>query len=189
MWCALSEGTRPVEKCSDHASPRLGLGYARLGATEKRWPDRIAGPERIEFKEGSRSSSAPSQLNARFARKTRNPRLAHTDLSLWQRIRIGGRVGISTGLTVLNVFDSDTVTRCWRRAVVQDLPVTNADFASGFDYHRALGAFDSSGLDPAFDLPDTFQPPRGLRLTFKLGFRARSGVAYIERPPQVWGPS
>lgn len=97
--------------------------------------------------------------------------LTQTDLSLWQNIKLSSRFNFSIGLTILNLFDEDTVTRFWTTRVVQDLPVTDADFAGGgFDYEAAVAAISPEGLDTAFGLPDNYQAPRDVRVTFKLEF-------------------
>jgi len=97
--------------------------------------------------------------------------LTQTDLSLWQKFDFS-RVTFSVGLTVLNLFDEDTVTRYWGQRTVQDLNVTNADFASGgFDYQAELDVLAAEGgLDVKYNQPDTYQFPREVRLNFKLEF-------------------
>ena len=96
--------------------------------------------------------------------------LTQTDVSLWQRWDIS-EYAISVGLSVQNIWDQDTVLRYWGTRNLQDLAVTDADFASGgFDYEAALAALGPGGLDPAFNLPDTYQAPREVRLSLRFEF-------------------
>jgi len=95
------------------------------------------------------------------------PWLTQTDLSLNYNLPLSGRVSMSLGLSVLNLFDEDTPTRQWTRAQTQDLPVTDQDFLTGFDYAALAAEVDQ---DAAYGLYDTFQGPRELRFTVKIEF-------------------
>lgn len=96
--------------------------------------------------------------------------LTQTDLSLWQKFNFS-KVTFSVGLTVLNLFDEDTATRVWSTRTIQDLGVTDADFAAGgFDYEAEVAALGPEGLDAKYNKEDTFQAPRELRLNFRFEF-------------------
>ena len=95
--------------------------------------------------------------------------LAQTDLTLWQTFNFG-RYDFSIGLTVLNLFDEDTATRVYTRRQLQDIEVEDADFLTGFDYAQKLEELGEAGLDDAYNIPDTFQQLRRLRLTLKFEF-------------------
>ena len=58
--------------------------------------------------------------------------LTQTDLTLWQTFNFG-RFDLSLGLTVLNLFDEDTVLRRWGTRVLQDLSISEEEFFEGFD--------------------------------------------------------
>jgi hypothetical protein len=94
------------------------------------------------------------------------PWIYQTDLSLWQTFNFN-RIDFSIGLTVLNLFDSDTETRIYSHRTIDDLPLTEAEFFAGFNYDSLVETVDADG---AFGMPDTFQPARELRLSFKLEF-------------------
>ena len=96
--------------------------------------------------------------------------LTQTDLTLYYTFQLGRNVGMSVGLTVLNLFDEDTATRQWTRRQAQNLEVTDEDFLTGFDYAEELAALGPTALDSRFGLWDTFQLPRNVRLTLKLEF-------------------
>jgi hypothetical protein len=97
--------------------------------------------------------------------------LTQTDVSLWQQWDFGDRYSFSVGLNILNILDQDTVLRYWGTRNIQDLEVTDADFAAGgFDYDAALAALGPGGLDTAFNMPDTYQAPRELRLSVRFEF-------------------
>jgi hypothetical protein len=94
------------------------------------------------------------------------PTLTQTDLTLWQTFNFG-RFDLSLGLTVLNLFDEDTVLRVWGTRVLSDLPISEEEFFEGFDYDTVVQEADP---DPAYNMPDTYQQPRELRLTVKFEF-------------------
>ena len=94
--------------------------------------------------------------------------LYQTDLSLWQRFKIKD-YAFSIGLTVLNLFDTETATRVWGTRTLDDLVVTNADFATGFDYQAAVANPDVA-IDPRYGVEDTYQGAREVRLTVKFEF-------------------
>jgi hypothetical protein len=95
--------------------------------------------------------------------------LINTDLSLYQDFRIG-KLALQLGLTVLNLFDKDAVTRRVNNRTVSDLPVdTEEFFAGGWDYEGLLRA-DSSLLDVKFNQPDQWQAPRQIRLSMRIQF-------------------
>ena len=92
-----------------------------------------------------------------------------TDLSIFQDFRFAGR-NLQFGLTVLNLFDRDSVTRLDNTRMVADLPITLDEFfAGGWDYEGLLAA-DSSLVDPKFRQANQFQAARELRFTVKFEF-------------------
>ena len=92
--------------------------------------------------------------------------LYQTDLSLWQRFDFS-KLTFSIGVTVLNLFDSDTGTRYWTHRTLDELPLTPDEFAAGFDYNAIAATMDQ---DPAFNKADNFQDQREIRLNFKIEF-------------------
>ena len=92
-----------------------------------------------------------------------------TDLSVNQDIRLAG-TALQLGVTVLNLFDRDSVTRLDNTRMVQSLPITQEQFFSGgFDYEGLLAA-DPSLVDPKFSQANQFQGPREVRFTVKFTF-------------------
>ncbi len=94
------------------------------------------------------------------------PWLTQTDLSLWQSIDLG-HLDLVIGLTVLNLFDEDTPVRYLGYRTFEQLPLTTDEFFAGFDYE---GLVETLTQWPLYDVPDTFQLPREVRLTLKLEF-------------------
>lgn len=92
--------------------------------------------------------------------------LTQTDLSLWQKFDFS-KVTFSVGVTVLNLFDEDTATRYWTHRTLDELPLTPAEFAAGFDFNEIAATMDQ---DPAFNKADNYQAAREVRLNFKLEF-------------------
>jgi hypothetical protein len=98
----------------------------------------------------------------------RTPMLNQTDLSVFQDVKMWG-TALQFGVTVLNLFDLDTVTRRDNTRMVSDLPVTLDQFFNGFDYEGLLTANPTS-VDPKFRQADQFLAPRELRFTVKFTF-------------------
>lgn len=99
----------------------------------------------------------------------RTDMFSQTDLSLFQDIRLAG-TNFQLGLTVLNLWDQDTVTRLDNTRMVASLPITlDQFFNTGFDYEGIL-AGDPSLVDPKFRQANQFQAPREVRLTLKFEF-------------------
>ena len=97
----------------------------------------------------------------------RTPVLSRTDLSVFQDIRLAN-TSLQLGVTVLNLFDQDTVTRRYNNRTVGNLPInTQTFFAGGWDYESLL---TPSILDVKFNQPDQFQDPREVRFTVKFQF-------------------
>jgi hypothetical protein len=95
--------------------------------------------------------------------------LSQTDLSLFQDVRLAN-TNFQLGVTVLNLFDQDAVTRHYNNRLVTALPLTSSEFfAGGWDY-AALLAADPTALDPKFNQPNQFQAPREIRFTVKFEF-------------------
>jgi hypothetical protein len=101
----------------------------------------------------------------------RTPVFSQSDLSLIQDFRLGGQA-LQFQVTVLNLFDQDTVTRVdnTRFAGTSTLPLdTNDFFNTNWNYESLLAASPSS-IDPKFNLANQFQAPREVRLTVKFTF-------------------
>jgi hypothetical protein len=96
--------------------------------------------------------------------------LTQTDLTLYYTFNFGRNLALSVGLTVLNLFDEDTATTIWPLTARQDVPITNAQVASGFDYAQELAALGPTAIDTRFLMDNTIQLPRELRLTVKFEF-------------------
>jgi len=94
------------------------------------------------------------------------PWLTRTDLSLWQRLNLG-RLDLSVGLTVLNLFDEDTPLRYVGYRSLENLPVTTDEYLEGFDYEGVVQTLEPFSV---YNRPDTFQQPRMVRLAVKLEF-------------------
>jgi len=96
--------------------------------------------------------------------------LLQTDLTLYYTFNFGRNLGLSFGLTVLNLFDSSTATRTWTHRTKSDIQTTDDDFINGFDYTAEEQALGVTELDTRFGMDDTFQLPRELRFTVKFEF-------------------
>jgi hypothetical protein len=100
----------------------------------------------------------------------RTPVLSQTDLALWQDIRLM-RTNLQLGVTVLNLFDQDTVTRVYNNRLTGALPVdTQEFFAGGASNYEALVAANPDLLDVKFNQPNQYQAPREVRFTVKFIF-------------------
>jgi hypothetical protein len=96
--------------------------------------------------------------------------LTATDLSVFQDFKLGGRFDIQVGVTILNLFDQDTVTRRYNSRMVGDLPLNSEEFFNQPWDYEALLREDPTLLDVKFNQPDQFQAPRAIRLTAKFTF-------------------
>jgi hypothetical protein len=97
----------------------------------------------------------------------RTPVFSQTDLSLWQDVRLAGK-NLQLGVTVLNLFDQDTVTRIYNNRTVGSLPLDVGEFfAGGWNYDSLL---DVTDLDVKFNQPNQYQAPREVRFTVKFQF-------------------
>ena len=85
---------------------------------------------------------------------------------MWQHFNFG-KLDFSIGLTVLNLFDEDTVVRYVGWRLLDPMPLTTDEFFQGFDYEALAQTLEQFS---AFNMADTFQLPRDIRLTFKLEF-------------------
>jgi hypothetical protein len=93
----------------------------------------------------------------------------NTDLSVNQDIRLAN-TGLQLGVTVLNLFDRDSVTRLDNTRMVSALPITQEQFfTGGYDYEGLLAA-DPSLTDAKFRQANQFQGPREIRFTVKFTF-------------------
>jgi hypothetical protein len=101
----------------------------------------------------------------------RTDALFDTDLSLFQDIRLAGRT-VQLGVTVLNLFDRDAVTRLdnTRMFGTNTIDVTQEQFFSGaYDYEGQFAA-DPTLADPKFGQANQFQAPRQVRFSVKFTF-------------------
>ena len=98
------------------------------------------------------------------------PWLYQTDLTLYYTFNFGRNLGLSFGLTVLNLFDTQGELRQWSHRQVQDLGITTEAFVTGFNYEEELALLGPAGLDTRFGFWDTYQQPRELRFTVKFEF-------------------
>jgi len=97
----------------------------------------------------------------------RTPTLTQTDLTLSQSFEISN-LDFEVALTVLNLFDEDTVTRRWGHRTLQDLQISEEEFfAGGWDYEEEVGKVDP---DPAYEFADNYQAAREVRLMLKMSF-------------------
>lgn len=98
------------------------------------------------------------------------PWLTQTDLTLYYTLNFGNNLGLSFGLTVLNLFDQDTELRKWTNRTLQDIEVSDESFLTGFDYAQLEADLGPTAVDELYGLWDTFQLPRVLRFTVKFEF-------------------
>jgi len=97
----------------------------------------------------------------------RTPVFSQTDLSLWQDIRMA-KTSFQVGVTVLNLFDQDIVTRRYDTRTVGAFDLSNEEFfAGGLNYNALLNTVDP---DVKFNQPNQFQAPREVRFTLKFQF-------------------
>jgi hypothetical protein len=96
--------------------------------------------------------------------------LTQTDLTLYYTFTFSRNLALSVGLTVLNLFDEKTVTQVWPNTAVQDVPITNAQVAAGFDYASELAALGPTALDSRYLFNNAIQLPREVRFTVKFEF-------------------
>jgi outer membrane receptor protein involved in Fe transport len=99
----------------------------------------------------------------------RTPVLSRTDLSVFQNFDLA-RFKVTLGMTVLNLFDQDAVTRRFNNRMASSLPLdVNEFFAGGWNYESLLAA-DPTLLDVKFNQADQWQDPREIRLSVKFSF-------------------
>jgi outer membrane receptor protein involved in Fe transport len=97
----------------------------------------------------------------------RTPMYSQTDLSLWQAVSFAGK-SFEVGMTVLNLFDQDTVTRRYSTRTVGAFDLSNEEFfAGGLNYNALLNSVDP---DVKFNQPNQWQAPREVRLTVRFQF-------------------
>jgi hypothetical protein len=96
--------------------------------------------------------------------------LLQTDLSLYYTLTLKGAMNLSFGATVLNLFDSKTVTQVWPSTAKQDVPIPPEDVAAGFDYAAELAALGPTAIDTRFEMSNAYQLPREIRLHIKFEF-------------------
>jgi hypothetical protein len=102
----------------------------------------------------------------------RTPVFSQTDLSLFQDVRLG-RQSFQLQVTLLNLFDQDTVTRLDNTryaTTATTLPITTTQFFStNWDYEALLAA-NPNLVDRKFGQANQYQAPREVRLTVKFTF-------------------
>lgn len=98
----------------------------------------------------------------------RTPVLKQSDLSVFQNFKMD-KLDIQIGVTVLNLLDSDTVTRRQNSRTVGSVPVTTEQFFQGFNYEALLAANPNIG-NVQFNQPNQYQTPREVRLSAKISF-------------------
>lgn len=97
----------------------------------------------------------------------RTPVFSQTDMSLWQDVRMA-KTSFQVGVTILNLFDQDTVTRRYDTRTVGAFDLSNEEFfAGGLDYNALLKTVDP---DVKFNQANQFQSPREIRFTVKFQF-------------------
>jgi len=97
----------------------------------------------------------------------RTPVFSQTDLSLWQNVPLGGK-SFEVGVTVLNLFDQDTVTRRSPARTVGAFDLSNEEFfAGGLNYAALLNTVDP---DVKFNQANQWQSPREVRFTVRFQF-------------------
>jgi outer membrane receptor for ferrienterochelin and colicin len=104
--------------------------------------------------------------------------LTNLDLYIAQPFQIG-RMQLEVSLNVLNLLDSDTVTRIGNVKYFDDVCDVRADCDGTNDwYFKTLGKYSYDGImkaghaeeDPSYRLPLAWQAPRTVRFAVKLSF-------------------
>ena len=99
----------------------------------------------------------------------RTPVFTQTNLSLFQNVRLA-RTSVQLGVTVLNLWDQDIITRRYNDRTVGSLPLTTEGFFAGnWDYNAILNA-NPNILDVKFNQPNQYQAPREVRFSVKFQF-------------------
>jgi len=95
--------------------------------------------------------------------------LTATDLSVFQDFKLGGRFDIQVGVTILNLFDQDTVTRRYNSRMVGDLPLNSEEFSTSPGIMRhCCGRIHAAGrqVQPAGPVPGAAGHPLTAKFTF-----------------------
>ncbi len=97
----------------------------------------------------------------------RTPTFTQTDLNLGHNFKFGN-FDLQLGMTVLNLFDQDTVTRRYNNRTFGSLPLSTTQFfAGGWNYENLI---TPNIADVKFNQPDAYQSPRVVRFDVKFGF-------------------
>ncbi len=99
----------------------------------------------------------------------RTPTLTQTDLYLAHPFKFGDRYEVELSLNVLNLFDEDAVKKIYNEALLQSLPLSDAEFFAGFDPNQVV-ADNNIPIDPRFGLPSIYQAEREVRLAVRFRF-------------------
>jgi hypothetical protein len=100
----------------------------------------------------------------------RTPTYQQTDLVVQHTFAFGNQ-RVNIGLNVLNLFDSDTVTRRFATRFRDGFNVTDQQFFAGFDPLAIAAATPASYRpDPRFLLPDQYQSRRTMRVNLNFMF-------------------
>jgi hypothetical protein len=98
----------------------------------------------------------------------RNPTLTQTDLRLAHRWALS-RSELELNLTVLNLFDEDTVLEINEELHAGSLSLSDEEFLAGFDVREVM-ARQGLGVRPTYGKPSAFHAPRTTLLSATLRF-------------------
>ncbi len=100
---------------------------------------------------------------------SRTDDVTQTDLSLFYDLDLSA-TKLRFGVTVLNLFDQEAVTRRVNERTVGSLPLTSEEFfAGGWDYEGILAA-NPSIVNTLFNQPNQWQPARTVRFSVRVEF-------------------
>ena len=100
----------------------------------------------------------------------RTPVFSQTNLAVYHTFSLPGRTRLTLNANVINLFDQDIVTRIFTARYRDAIPVSDAEFFSGFDAQAIAASRSTIRPDARFTQPDQFQGARSIRLQAKLLF-------------------
>jgi len=100
----------------------------------------------------------------------RTPVYSQTDLLLQQQIPVPGRLKLSAGVNVTNLFDRDSAISASTALYRDAFNLSNASFFAGFDPKAVVAATPSIRLDPRYGLANAFQQRRSILVQARLTF-------------------